>query len=62
MRTGLASVESIVLALPSALLIPVLPALVGEAYPFPQALGSGAWMSGAGLVILAFGLLISEDI
>jgi ABC-type transport system involved in multi-copper enzyme maturation permease subunit len=59
-RAAMASVESIVLGLASALLIPALSALVGEAYPFPQALAFGAWMSTAGLVILAFGLLISE--
>jgi ABC-type transport system involved in multi-copper enzyme maturation permease subunit len=59
-RAAMASVESIVLGLTAALLIPALSSLVGEAYPFGQALGFGAWMSGAGLVILAFGLLISE--
>jgi ABC-type transport system involved in multi-copper enzyme maturation permease subunit len=59
-RAAMASAESIVLGLASALLIPALSAVVGEAYPFPQALGFGAWMSAAGLVILAFGLLISE--
>jgi len=59
-RAAMASAESIVLGLASALLIPALSALVGEAYPFSQALGFGAWMGGAGLVILAFGLLISE--
>jgi hypothetical protein len=47
-RAAMASVESIVLGLTSALLIPVLSALVGEAYPFPQALGFGVLMSGAG--------------
>jgi ABC-type transport system involved in multi-copper enzyme maturation permease subunit len=60
LRAAMASAESIVLGLTSALLIPSLSAIVGETYPFPQALGFGAWMSGAGLVILAFGLLISE--
>jgi ABC-type transport system involved in multi-copper enzyme maturation permease subunit len=59
-RAAMASVESMVLGLTSALLIPALSALVGETYPFSQALGFGALMSGAGLVILAFGLLISE--
>ena len=59
-RAAVASVQSIVLGLTSALLIPALSSLVGEAYPFSQALGFGGWMSGAGLVILAFGLLISE--
>lgn len=59
-RAAMAIVQSIALALTSALLIPALSTLVGEVYPFPQALGFGAWMSGAGLVILAFGLLISE--
>jgi ABC-type transport system involved in multi-copper enzyme maturation permease subunit len=60
LRAVMASAESIVLGLTSALLIPALSSLVGEPYPFSQALGFGAWMSGAGLVILAFGLLISE--
>jgi hypothetical protein len=59
-RATAAFVQSIILGLTSALLVPVLSALVGEAYPFSQALGFGMWMSGAGLVILAFGLLISE--
>lgn len=59
-RATAAFVQSIILGLTSALLVPVLSALVGEVYPFSQALGFGAWMSGAGLVILAFGLLISE--
>jgi ABC-type transport system involved in multi-copper enzyme maturation permease subunit len=59
-RATTAFVQSIVLGLTSALLVPVLSALVGKAYPFSQALGFGMWMSGAGLVILAFGLLISE--
>jgi ABC-type transport system involved in multi-copper enzyme maturation permease subunit len=59
-RATMAFVQSIVLGLTSALLVPVLSALVGEVYPFSQALGFGVWMSGAGLVILAFGLLISE--
>ena len=52
--------ESIVLGVASALLIPVFSSLVGEAYPFAQALAFGVWMSMAGLVILAFGLLVSE--
>jgi ABC-type transport system involved in multi-copper enzyme maturation permease subunit len=59
-RAALASGESIVLGLGSALLIPALSVLVGEHYSFTQALGFGAWMSGAGIVILAFGLLVSE--
>lgn len=59
-RATTAFVQSIILGLTSALLVPVLSALVGEAYPFFQALGFGMWMSGAGLVVLAFGLLISE--
>ena len=59
-RAAMAFVQSIVLGLTSALLIPMLSAPVGEAYPFSQALGFGAWMSGAGLAILALGLLISE--
>ncbi|HEY2039214.1 MAG TPA: hypothetical protein VGG95_06090 [Edaphobacter sp.] len=59
-RATMAWVESIVLGLASALLIPALSLLVGEAYPFPQALAFGVWMSVAGFVILAFGLLLSE--
>lgn len=59
-RAAMAFIQSIVLGLTSALLIPVLSGLAGEYYPFSQAFGFGAWMSAAGLVILAFGLLISE--
>lgn len=59
-RAAMAFAQSVVLGLASALLIPALSSLVGEAYPFSQALGFGAWMTGAGLVILTFGLLISE--
>lgn len=60
LRASMASAESIMLGLAAALLIPALSSLVGEPYPFSQALGFGAWMSAAGLVILTFGLLISE--
>jgi ABC-type transport system involved in multi-copper enzyme maturation permease subunit len=60
LRAAMASAESIVLGLASALLIPAISALVGEAYPYTQALAFGLWMSVAGFVILAFGLLISE--
>jgi len=60
LRATMASVEAIVLGLTAALIIPALSSLAGEAYPLSQALGFGAWMSVAGLVILAFGLLISE--
>jgi|GEM_PF-594406 len=59
-RAAIAWAESIVLGLISALLIPVLSSLVGESYSFLQALAFGALMSAAGLVILAFGLLVSE--
>lgn len=59
-RAAMAWAESIVLGLASALLIPILSWLVGESYSFLQALAFGALMSVAGLVILAFGLLVSE--
>lgn len=59
-RAGVAWAESILLGLASALLIPILSSLVGEFYPFRQALAFGVLMSAAGLVILAFGLLVSE--
>jgi hypothetical protein len=59
-RAAIAWTESIVLGLASALLIPMLSSLVGESYSFLQALAFGTLMSAAGLVILAFGLLISE--
>ncbi|HMF62470.1 MAG TPA: hypothetical protein VK608_00145 [Edaphobacter sp.] len=59
-RAAVAWSESIVLGLVSALLIPILSFFVGESYPFIQALAFGALMSAAGLVILAFGLLLSE--
>lgn len=59
-RAAVAWTESIVLGLVSALLIPILSSFVGESYPLAQALAFGALMSAAGLVILAFGLLLSE--
>lgn len=59
-RASVAWIESIALGLASAILIPALSALVGESYPFLQALAFGAWMSATGLVILTFGLLLSE--
>jgi ABC-type transport system involved in multi-copper enzyme maturation permease subunit len=59
-RSAMAWAESIVLGLASALLIPILSSLVGESYSFLQAFAFGALMSVAGLVILAFGLLVSE--
>jgi hypothetical protein len=59
-RAAMAWAESIVLGLASALLIPILSSLVGESFPFLQALAFGTLMSVAGLVILAFGLLVSE--
>jgi ABC-type transport system involved in multi-copper enzyme maturation permease subunit len=59
-RAGVAWTESIVLGMASALLIPILSIFVGESYPFLQALAFGALMSTAGLVLLTFGLLISE--
>ncbi len=59
-RAAVAWAESIVLGLVSALLIPILSSFVGESYPCAQALAFGALMSAAGLVILAFGLLLSE--
>jgi hypothetical protein len=49
-RAAMAWAESIVLGLAAALLIPALSLLVGQ----------GVWMSVAGFVILAFGLLLSE--
>jgi len=59
-RAAVAWGESIMLGLASALLIPILSYFVGESYPFVQALTFGMLMSTAGLVILAFGLLLSE--
>jgi ABC-2 type transport system permease protein len=59
-RAAVAWGESIILGLVSALLIPALSPFVGESYPFVQALAFGVLMSSAGLVILAFGLLLSE--
>jgi len=59
-RASVAWFESIALGLASATLIPVFSALVGESYPFIQALAFGASMTAAGLVIIAFGLLLSE--
>lgn len=59
-RIGLAWAESMALGLFAALLIPLLSSLVGQSYPYPQALAFGSYMSVAGFLILAFGLLISE--
>ncbi len=59
-RAGVAWAEAIVLGVVSAMLIPMLSLLVGERYSSFQALVFGTWMSVAGLVILAFGLLLSE--
>jgi ABC-type transport system involved in multi-copper enzyme maturation permease subunit len=59
-RATVAWAESIALGLASALLVPILSFLVGESYPVAQALAFGVLMSAGGLVILAFGLLISE--
>jgi ABC-type transport system involved in multi-copper enzyme maturation permease subunit len=59
-RATVAWAESIGLGLASALLIPVLSSAVGESYPLLQSLAFGAWMSVAGMAILAFGLLLSE--
>jgi ABC-type transport system involved in multi-copper enzyme maturation permease subunit len=59
-RASVAWAESIALGLMSAILIPVLSALVGESYPFLQALAFGASITAAGLVVIAFGLLLSE--
>lgn len=59
-RASLAWAESIAFGLASAILIPVFSAFVGESYPFLQALAFGASMTAAGLVVIAFGLLLSE--
>ena len=59
-RAAVASVEAIFLGMCSALLIPVLSSFVGESYPPLQAITFGLLMSLAGLVIIAFGLLLSE--
>jgi ABC-type transport system involved in multi-copper enzyme maturation permease subunit len=59
-RAAVAWAQAIALGLISAALIPFLSSFVGESYPMPQALAFGALMTTAGLVILAFGLLLSE--
>lgn len=59
-RAALACAEALALGLVSALLIPIVSPLVGEIYPFGQALAFGVFMSAAGLVIVASGLLLSE--
>jgi ABC-type transport system involved in multi-copper enzyme maturation permease subunit len=59
-RAAVAWAESIVLGFVSAILIPVLSFFVGESYPFVESLAFGALMTAGGLVILAFGLLLSE--
>jgi ABC-2 type transport system permease protein len=59
-RAAVASTETLVLGVFSALLIPVFSKVVGEYYPFTQALKFGLLMSTGGLAVLAFGLLLSE--
>lgn len=59
-RAAVAWAESIALGVTSALLVPILSMFAGESYPLIQALAFGTLMSTAGLVLLAFGLLLSE--
>jgi ABC-type transport system involved in multi-copper enzyme maturation permease subunit len=59
-RAGVAWGEAVALGLVSAIVIPILSIFVGESYSFIQALCFGVLMSSGGLVLLAFGLLISE--
>lgn len=59
-RAAMAWAQAIMLGIGVALLIPVVSHFAGEQYPLGQALEFGALMSCAGLVILAFGLLLSE--
>ena len=59
-RASVAWAEAIAFGLASALLIPAISPLVGESYPFFQALRFGASMTAAGFVVVTFGLLLSE--
>lgn len=59
-RAAVACAEATAIGLVPALLIPILSSLVGESYPWLQALAFGALMSTAGLVIVTLGLLLSE--
>ena len=59
-QSGVAWAQSIALGVGAALLIPLVSRFAGESYPVDQAITFGALMSSAGLVILAFGLLLSE--
>lgn len=59
-RAAMATVESIVLAVVSSLLIPILSLFVSKSYSPLQALMFGVLMGAAGLVFLTFGLLLSE--
>jgi hypothetical protein len=59
-RTAMAMAQAILLAVASALPIPVLSAFVGETYPPRQAFAFGLSMGTAGLVFVALGLLLSE--
>jgi len=59
-RAALACAEAVVLGLFSELLIPTVSPLVGESYPFGQALAFGVVMSAGGLLIVASGLLLCE--
>ena len=59
-RGAVAWAESILLAVFSALLIPILSSFVGKPYPLIQALMFAVLMSTAGLIFLTFGLLLSE--
>lgn len=59
-RTCITSLEAIALGVLPAVLISVSSGFVGHTYPLSQALFFGVMMGGAGLVVVTFGLLLSE--
>lgn len=59
-RTCITILEAITLGLLPAVLISASSRIVGQTYPFSQALFFGVVMGLAGLVVVTFGLLLSE--
>jgi hypothetical protein len=60
LRAGITGLEAFALGVIPSLLISIASRFVGQSYPASQALFFGAVMGAAGLVIVAFGLLLSE--
>ena len=60
LRAGVTGLEAIALGIVPSLLVSISSRFVGQSYPVSQALFFGAVMGIAGLVIVTFGLLLSE--